>query len=85
MISILYSNLESFQVLWLQLGLSIILKFHLLVSHLPNFLLRMKGFSDITENRIEKYYQKKEKDRIRISRIAYSKKSKNSIAKSQLI
>ena len=63
-IAILYIDLESLHILWIKLGLSVISKFYLLLSYLPNFLLQTNGFSDMTESRIERYYQEKEKDRI---------------------
>ena len=76
----LYSDLESLCIIWLKLGLSVILKLYLLYSYLPNFLLRINDFSDITESRIKWYYQEKEKDKAWLFRLKCCEKTKNSMA-----
>jgi hypothetical protein len=65
--------------------LSMTPKFHLLMNHILDQLVDLNGFADMTEDRIERYHQLRERLRDRTRRIVNVEKSANTLAKLQHI
>lgn len=78
-------DLELFREVWLKTGMTITHKLHLLLTHLVPQLRSENGIADMTESRIERYHQEKERDRVRVVRCNQQQQQKHSMAKMQQI
>jgi hypothetical protein len=77
--------IELMRVKWLEMELPLTLKWHLLLNHSLTQLVALNGFADMSEDRIERYHQLRERLRDRTRRITDKIKVANTQAKLQQI
>ena len=68
MLESLAGELRTAMKKWIHMGLSLTPKFHILLAHALRQLKRLRGFSDMLEDTIERSHQYRVKDEARLAR-----------------